>query len=199
MTARLPHTSRSDARDSRDRILDAAGAVFRTGGLDVPVREIARRAEVGPATVYRHFPTKQMLVAEAYTGHVRAWRSAVDDGLVDPDPWRGFRVAAERLCELRVRDHGFTAAVKSAYPRAMDFAAIRACSLTSAAELIRRAKDTGRLRPDVVLDDLIPMIMASDGIRARTPGARIAASRRLAALMIQAFQVPPGALPGAPA
>ncbi|MEV4759937.1 helix-turn-helix domain-containing protein [Micromonospora sp. NPDC049559] len=195
MIARLPRNQRSDARDNRDRILDAARAVFATDGLDVPVREIARRAEVGPATLYRHFPTKEMLAAEAFAAQALAWRSALDEGLADPDPWRGFRLAVERLCELQARDRGFTAAVKSTFPRAMDFAAMRTSSLTRAAALIRRAKDTGRLRPDVVLEDLILMIMANDGIRASTPAARIAASRRFAALMIRACEAPPGSAP----
>jgi AcrR family transcriptional regulator len=195
VTARLPHNLRSDARDNRDRILDAARAVFVADGLDVPVREIARRAEVGPATVYRHFPTKEMLLAEAFTDQMLAWRSILDEGIADPDPWHGFCLTVEKLCELQARDHGFTAAFKSTFPRAIDFAAIRTSSLTSAAELIRRVKDTGRLRPDVVLDDLILMIMANDGIHASTPSARIAASRRFAALMIQAFQASPVSSP----
>jgi hypothetical protein len=127
--------------------------VFGTDGLDVPIREIARHAEV-------------------------AWRSTLDEGLADPDPWHGFRLVVEKLCELQIRDHGFIAAVKSSYPRAMDFAAIRTSSLTSAAELIRRAKETGRLRPEVVLNDVILMITAGGGILESAPAARIAASRR---------------------
>ncbi|WP_433624108.1 TetR/AcrR family transcriptional regulator [Nocardia sp. CA-120079] len=125
---------------------------------------------------------------KAFTDQMLACRSIVDEGLADPDPWHGFCLAIEKLCELQARDHGFTAAFMSAYPHALDFAAIRTSSLTGAAELIRRAKDTGRLRPDIVLDDLILMIMANNGIQASTPSARIAASRRFAGLMIQAFQ-----------
>jgi AcrR family transcriptional regulator len=191
----LPRNLRSDARDNRDRILDATRSAFVTDGLDVPIREIARRAEVGPATVYRHFPTKEMLVAEAFTDQMLAWRSILDEGLADPDPWHGFCVTVEKLCELQARDRGFIAAFKSAFPRALDFAANRSSSLTSAAELIRRAKDTGRLRPDAVLEDLILMIMANDGIHASTPAAGIAASRRFAALMIKAFQASPAPSP----
>ncbi|MFE3053389.1 TetR/AcrR family transcriptional regulator [Nocardia sp. NPDC059239] len=200
MTARLPHTLRSDARANRERILDAARAVFVTDGLEVPMRTIARRAEVGPATLYRHFPTKQMLVAEAFTDQMLACRTLVDEGLADPDPWHGFCLTLEKLCELQARDHGFTAAFMSTYPHAMDFTAIRTAALTGAAELIRRAKDTGRLRPDIVLDDLVLMIMANNGIQASTPAARIAASRRFATLMIQAFRTSPtsASLPPAP-
>lgn len=195
MTARLTRNLRSDARDNRDRILDATRWAFVTDGLDVPIREIARRAEVGPATVYRHFPTKEMLVAEAFTDQMLAWRSILDEGLADPDPWHGFCVTVEKLCELQARDRGFIAAFKSAFPRALDFAANRSSSLTSAAELIRRAKDTGRLRPDAVLEDLILMIMANEGIHASTPAAGIAASRRFAALMIKALQASPAPSP----
>ncbi|WP_308013647.1 TetR family transcriptional regulator [Streptomyces beigongshangae] len=67
MTDRLPHTLRSDALNNRESILDAARALFSADGLTVPMREVARRAGVGPATLYRHFPTKHMLVAEAFT------------------------------------------------------------------------------------------------------------------------------------
>ncbi|WP_407657044.1 hypothetical protein [Lentzea atacamensis] len=108
--------------------------------------------------------------------------------LADPDPWHGFCLTVEKLCELQARDHGFTTAFKSTFPRAMNFAAIRTSSLTSASELVRSVRETGRLRPDVVLDDLILMIMANGGIYAGASVARIAASRRFAALMIQAFQ-----------
>jgi hypothetical protein len=59
------------------------------------------------------------------------------------------------------------------------------------AKLARRAKAAHRLRPDFVLDDLILMLMANDGIHAASPTARVAASRRFAALAIQAFQASP--------
>lgn len=80
VTDHLPHTLRSDALDNRERILDAARALFSADGLNVPMREIARRAGVGPATLYRHFPTKQMLVADAFADQLRACRAIVDEG-----------------------------------------------------------------------------------------------------------------------
>jgi AcrR family transcriptional regulator len=191
VTARLPQHQRADARDNRDRILDAAHAVFVTSGLDAPIREIARRAEVGSATIYRHFPTKETLVAESFIEQSLAWQSTMDEGCADPDPWRGFCRAVEKLCELQARDRGFTAAVKNTYPRALNFAAMRTLSMTAAAALLDRARGSGRLRPGVVLDDLVLMIMANRGIHASTPAARIGASRRFAVLMIQAFQASP--------
>jgi AcrR family transcriptional regulator len=195
VTDHLPRSGslRSDARDNRELILDAARAAFAAEGLNVPMREIARRAGVGQATLYRRFPTKQALVIEALKGQVGACHAIVAEGMADPDPWHGFRRLIEKICELHARDRGFTAAFMSAFPNAIDFAADREYALRATAELARRAKEAGRLRPDFVLDDLILMLMANGGIRATSPAARVAASRRFAALAIQSFQASPAA------
>ena len=62
-------------------------------------------------------------------------------GLADPDPWRGFRFAVSRLCELQAYDLGFTAAFKSAFPQAVDFARLRTES-GSASRRDRQARGT---------------------------------------------------------
>lgn len=188
MTVRLPHNLRSDAQDNRERILDAARAAFAADGMNVPMREVARRAGVGPATLYRHFPTKQLLATEAFTEQLWACRVIVDEALADPDPWHGFCLVIEKVCELHARNRGFAAAFRSAFPDALDVTAGRDYALNSVATLARRAQEAGRLRPDFVLDDLIIVLMANDGIHAISPAARVAASRRFAALAIQAFQ-----------
>ncbi|RDG39010.1 TetR/AcrR family transcriptional regulator [Streptomyces corynorhini] len=191
MTDHLPHTLRSDAQDNRERILDAARALFAARGLDVPMREIARHAGVGPATLYRRFPTKQTLATEAFADELLACRAIVDEGLADPDPWRGFCHVIDRTCALHARNRGFTDAFMSAFPGALDFTASRAHTLKSTAELARRAKADGRLRADFVLDDLILVIMANRGLHTTSTPAGVAASRRFAALAIRAFQAPP--------
>ncbi|MEV4147074.1 helix-turn-helix domain-containing protein [Amycolatopsis sp. NPDC049691] len=184
----LPHKLRSDARDNRSRILEAAREVFAADGLDVPMREIARRAGVGPATLYRRFPTKELLVTEAFTDQMRACYAVVDEGLADPDPWRGLTLVVEKLCDIQARDQGFTAAFTAAFPHAIDFTADRERALRSIAELIRRAQEAGAVRADVVLDDLVLILMANSGIRAASPAARVAASRRFAALALRGLR-----------
>ncbi|MER6159584.1 helix-turn-helix domain-containing protein [Streptomyces sp. NPDC001868] len=195
MTTRLPHSLRSDARDNRERILAVARTTFAERGLDVAMREIARRADVGPATLYRHFPTKEALVTEAFGEQMRACTSLVDEGLADPDPWRGFCLVVEKVCELHAQDRGFTAALVSAFPRAIDFAANREQAWGKFAELARRAKAAGGLRPDFVPDDLIMVLMANSGIRTTSPTAAVAASRRFAALLIQGMRTQPAIPP----
>ncbi|WP_344860870.1 helix-turn-helix domain-containing protein [Amycolatopsis ultiminotia] len=195
MTDRLPHPPRSDARYNRERILDAARTVFAAEGVDVPMREIARRAGVGPATLYRHFPTKEALATEAFTDEMNACHAIVGDGLAEDDPWRGFCLVIEKICELHARNRGFTTAFMSTFPRAVDFAAKRDAEVKAIAELTRRAKRTGRLRPDFAVEDLILVLMANSGIQTTSPAARVAASRRFAALAIQAFQTSPERAP----
>nr|WP_310969802.1 MULTISPECIES: helix-turn-helix domain-containing protein [unclassified Amycolatopsis] len=178
MTGQLPRIRRSDARDNRERLLEAARAVFAAEGLAAPMREIARHAGVGPATLYRHFPTKEQLFAEAFAERMRACYAVVEDGLADADPWRGLRTVIERLGELYARDRATTAALVSAYPGALDFTADRERALKSLAELVRRAKEAGELRPETTLDDVVILLMAAGGIQASTPANRAAAVRR---------------------
>lgn len=185
MTDRL---TRSDARDNRARILDAARVVFGEDGLGAPMREVARHAGVGPATLYRHFPTKRDLIIETYAEQRRVCHAIVRDALADPDAWRGFQYLIQEICELHARSRGFADAFMTAYPEADDFAADRQRTLRAVADLSRRAQATGHLRPGFVVDDLMLLLMAHQGIQHSPPETRLAASRRFAAYMIEGFR-----------
>ncbi|WP_199838835.1 TetR/AcrR family transcriptional regulator [Streptomyces lydicus] len=191
MTNHLPQSVRSDARDNRARILDAARAVFGEEGLSAPMREVARHAGVGPATLYRHFPTKQALFAETFAEQRRACHAAVRDALTDSNPWHGFRGLIERICELHAHSRGFADAFMTAFPEAMDFAADQERTLHAVGELARRAQNTGQLRPGFVVDDLVLMLKAHRGLQDTPRAARVTASRRFAAYMIEAFRAAP--------
>lgn len=188
MADELPHMLRSDARDNRDRVLEAARSLFSERGLGVPMREIARRAEVGPATLYRRFPTKQSLIEAAFTDELRACSGIVRDGCADPDPWRGLRSIVLDITELNAHNQGFVDAWVASNPGLPDFTAHRAGMVRSLAGLCRRAKEAGALRPDFVLDDLILILMAGRGLPAEPPELRVVAARRFAALALDAFR-----------
>ncbi|MEV0355088.1 helix-turn-helix domain-containing protein [Nocardia sp. NPDC050697] len=179
----LPRPPRADAAENRGRILDAARALFATEGITVPMREIARRAGVGPATLYRHFPTKEILATAAFAEQLRACRAIVEQAGADPDPWRGFRTLIEEICALHARSRGFTEAFTATFPDAADLGADRAAALRAVAGLAVRAQRSGRLRADFTVDDLMLVLSAHRGIGA-------AGSARFASLMIQAFRAP---------
>jgi len=197
MVDRLPQLLRADAADNRERVLDSARLLFAQRGLEVPMREIARKAEVGPATLYRRFPTKQALIDAAFADELLACQGIVREGYEDVDPWRGFCSVIMRIGELNARNHGFIDAFLSTFPDAIDIAAHREGMLRSLADLARRAKQVGALRGDFVLDDFVLILMAGRGLTASNPQARVDAARRFSALAIEAFRATgsPGELP----
>lgn len=190
---------RSDARDNRGRILAVARAAFAAEGLDVPIREIARRAQVGVATVYRRFPTKEALLAEAFAEQMAMCSAVVEEGMAAADPWHGFCLVIEKLMEVNALDQGFSRAFTSQLPEAAGFTADRDRTLRLLLELVGRAKEAGDLRADFVLEDIILAMMANEGIRPESPEMRVAATRRFAALMIQSFRANPVPAPLPPA
>ncbi|WP_344417916.1 helix-turn-helix domain-containing protein [Pseudonocardia ailaonensis] len=187
---------RSDARDNRERILTVARAAFAGEGLDVPIRKIARWAGLGPATVYRHFPSKKDLLAAAFAESMATCSTIVEEGLAAADPWDGFCRVVERLMEVHALDRGFSRAFTSRVPKTTTwFAEGRDRTLRLTLELVRRAKDPGDLRDDFVLEDIVLALMANSGIRAESPAAGAAASRRLTAFMISSFRTEPEPAP----
>jgi AcrR family transcriptional regulator len=186
---------RTDARDNRRRLLSATRAAVAAGGVGVSAREVARRAGVGPATLYRHFPTKQALLTAAFTDRMAACGALVARGLADPDPGRGFRTAVEEVSVLHALDQDFTTAVLAAHPRLVDVVPERERGLRAFTRLARRAQRAGSVRPDLVPDDLVLLLMANRGVRASTPAATAAAARRLAALLLQSLAPGSGPLP----
>lgn len=67
---------RADARRNKETLLDAAAAVFVASGVEAPIRDIAAKAGVGTATIYRHFPTRADLIIAVYRHQVEALAEA---------------------------------------------------------------------------------------------------------------------------
>jgi AcrR family transcriptional regulator len=61
---------RADARRNREKVLAAARAVFAEQGVDAQMDDVARRADVGVGTVYRHFATKEVLLEAVVSGRL---------------------------------------------------------------------------------------------------------------------------------
>ena len=69
-------SQRRDARRNRELLVEAAHEVFTEQGLQAPLDVIARRAGVGNATLYRHFPTRADLVTAVYHHQIEACAEA---------------------------------------------------------------------------------------------------------------------------
>ncbi|SDT41961.1 TetR/AcrR family transcriptional regulator [Microlunatus soli] len=188
MTDQVTQKLRVDARENRDRVVEAARELFAERGIDVTMRAIARRAGVGPATLYRRFPAKQQLVDEAFADEMRACRGIVEEGCDDLDPWRGFCSIIERITVLNARNQGFVDAFLAADPEVDGLAAHRRLLLGQLAELAERAQRSGGLRRDFVIEDLLVVLLTGRALSATPRQDRESTARRFAALAIDAFR-----------
>ena len=84
---------RADARRKYDRILEVAKDVWFKQGIDASLNEVARRAEVGPGTLYRHFPTREDLLDAVMKDWVDRVREAADRGAASSQPSRELLLA----------------------------------------------------------------------------------------------------------
>jgi AcrR family transcriptional regulator len=73
---RTARPKRADARRNEENLLNAAAAVFVASGVEAPIRDIAAKAGVGTATIYRHFPTRADLIIAVYRHQVEALAEA---------------------------------------------------------------------------------------------------------------------------
>ncbi|WP_428935027.1 TetR/AcrR family transcriptional regulator [Streptomyces sp. ACT015] len=110
--ARRPR--RADARRNEGALLDAAAAVFVTSGVEAPVRDIAARAGVGTATIYRHFPTRADLIIAVYRHQVEACAEAGPELLAScPTPYTALARWINLFVDFLVTKHGLAGVLQS--------------------------------------------------------------------------------------
>jgi AcrR family transcriptional regulator len=190
---------RADAQLNRDRILSAAAELFAERGLSVPLEEIAGRAGVGVATLYRRFPTRADLAAAAFERNISRYTEAVDRALANPRAWEGFERLVFELCEIQAGDAGLRDLLTTAFPASSAVEQRTNEAVGKVRALIARAQAEGRLRSDVVAADVVVMLLANAGVLRATGASAPDAWRRFAALMVDAFRAPPETpLPPAP-
>jgi AcrR family transcriptional regulator len=147
---------RADAQRNLERVLDSAAALFAERGCDVSVDEIARRAGVGHATVFRRFPTKDALIAAVVSKQIREL-SAFVKTLAEEDAGEAFRAFVWKAGELHARDR----ALYEGFSRCVDMhdVAEAKAELTGLVEqLITRAQKAGAVRPDIAADDVSALV-----------------------------------------
>jgi AcrR family transcriptional regulator len=190
---------RADAQLNRDRILAAAGELFAERGLSVPLEEIAARAGVGVATLYRRFPTRADLAAAAFERNISGYTRAVDRALASPRAWDGFCALIFELCELQAEDAGLRDLLTTEFPANSAVEQRTGEAVEKVRALIERAQNEGILRPDVTAGDVVVLLLANAGVLKATGDTASGAWRRFAALMVDAFRARPETpLPPAP-
>ena len=190
-----PRPLRADARRNRERLLAAATAAFAADGLSVPLDEIARRAGVGPGTLYRHFPAKEALWEavlldrlQRLADEAEALRSAANPG----EALLGFidRLVAEAAPKRDLADALASAGTDVSVTLAGTAARLR----EALGALLAAAQRSGSIRRDIGLAELMAVLsgilfalrgrsgdqpdphravaVLRDGLRTQTPGPR---------------------------
>src|SRR3954471_20506757 len=168
---------RADARRNREKVLAAARAVFAEQGVDAQMDDVARRADVGVGTVYRHFPTKDALVTALTDELFDVIAAHAREMLELDDPWEAFQRAMWFGGEKTAGDRAFAeilGATQSNVPRSCPG---KDDLVITIGKLMRRSIDAGKMRSDALIDD-IPMLMGGIGSAVGMPHARPDAWRR---------------------
>ncbi|TDW30031.1 TetR/AcrR family transcriptional regulator [Cryobacterium psychrophilum] len=148
---------RRDARQNRERLVTEARALFATDGVDASLEEIARRADVGVATLYRNFPTRDDLVRALYELALAELASVRGEIEAAPTAWDGVVVYTERVAEWLVADPALPPILKRM--ALIDPANRPAAPFDSfIAGRVAQAKKDGDLRPDVDAVDIAVLV-----------------------------------------
>ena len=162
---------RADAVRNRARVLEVAYETFAAEGLSVPIDEIARRAGVGPGTVYRHFPTKEDLFRAVVQDRIQ---NIVDEGraLLDADkPGEAlFAFLRSMVLQWGATDRGLADAlagvgidIKDTVPEAEE------AFLGLLGDLLRAAQKAGTVRRDVEVPDVKAIVVGCQAMQAYRP------------------------------
>jgi AcrR family transcriptional regulator len=185
---------RADAARNSERILRSARAVYAEHGPDAPLDVIARHAEVGERTLYRHFPTKGDLVKAALEqGIAEDLAPVIDQARRAKNPLRGLVDLTEAAIGLGAREHHILAAARRAGTLTDDVPAPLYEALN---ELAERAQRDGLVRADLVPADDLPRIIAMLNSVLWTMALPGDGWRRYVALIMDAISTaPPRRLP----
>jgi AcrR family transcriptional regulator len=147
---------RADGLRNRERVLEAAKAVFSAGGPDASLEAVARGAGVGIGTLYRHFPTREALFEAVYRREVQHLADLAEQLKVDATPAEALRRWMRSNVEFVATKRGMSAALALAAHGSSELSAYSFDRLTRAVgDLLDRAVAAGEIRADISSEDLL--------------------------------------------
>lgn len=155
-SAEAARRPRADAVRNRERVLEAAKAVFSAGGPEASLEAVARRAGVGIGTLYRHFPTREALFEAVYRREVEQLGELAEQLKSEAAPVDALRRWLRSNVEFVATKKGMSAALALAVHGSSELYAYTFDRLTKAVgALLDRAIAAGEIRPDIGPEDLL--------------------------------------------
>ncbi|WP_279575535.1 TetR/AcrR family transcriptional regulator [Actinomadura barringtoniae] len=175
---------RADARRNYERLLAEAEALISELGTDAPLEEIARRAELGIGTLYRHFPTREALLEALLRERFDGLRALAEELMNGPDAFESLAEWLRRFILGAGVYRGLAASMVDAIQD--ESSSLHASCLSmreAAAELLVRAQGAGAVRAEVTPVDVLVMANAVAWAMDRAPGDGEAGERRLSMVL----------------
>ena len=147
---------RADAQRNRERVLEAAKAVFSVGGAEASLEAVSRQAGVGSGTLYRHFPTREDLFEAVYRREVEQLSELAEALKSEPSPVEALRRWLRSTVQFVATKKGMMAALAIVMNANSELAAYSHGHLTrSIGALLARAVEAGEIRSDISADDVL--------------------------------------------
>ncbi|WP_342362176.1 TetR/AcrR family transcriptional regulator [Terrarubrum flagellatum] len=156
LSAKIARKPRADSVRNRERVLEAAKIVFSRGGPDASLEAVARQAEVGIGTLYRHFPTREALFEAVYRREVEQLGELAEKLKLEAKPVDALRRWLQSNIELVATKKGMLAALALAAHGSSELYAYTFDRLTKAVgTLLERAIAAGEIRADITPEELL--------------------------------------------
>src|SRR5262249_24701994 len=150
---------RADAQRNRDQIVAAAGKAFTKCGLEATLEGIAKDAGVGIGTLYRHFPTRELLIEAAYRNELAAVCDAPAELLAKLPPDQALRAWMDRFIDYMGRKRGMVDALRAVFASGANPYAQSMDLLVGAVQpLLDAGAEAKLIRSDVTPADLLVSI-----------------------------------------
>lgn len=149
---------RADARRNYDAVVEAARAAFARDGVDTSIDEIARSAGVGNATLYRHFPTRDELIAVALAENMAAVHKRGTELAGAEEPLVALREWLLATIAQISTYGGLPGSVLDAAGREGSLLGVTCDHMQETTRvLLARAQESGDIRRDVLMDDVFDL------------------------------------------
>ncbi len=182
-----PKPMRADARRNRERLVQAARAVFSERGSETSMEEIAKAADVGVGTLYRHFPRRIDMVEAVYREDVDGLVALAEHVVASDDPWSALTEWLQAFVRYAESKRTFLTELHEAFEKDPDMAlSLRERIRTAAGLVLARAQETGVARPDLTPADLMQLVGGMCMSRTSTPSQ----NERLLVVVLDGLRVP---------
>jgi AcrR family transcriptional regulator len=199
------------ADPSERAVLAAAALVFAEQGLRATLADVAKRARVGVASVYRRFANKDDLICVVYEPRLAAAYALLRDALNEPDAWSAFEGYYRASLRTVVEDKGFRELTLGAYSGTLGWSRsgspqrlMESVTRTETrmrplhVELVRKAQASSALRPDMDPSDMLVLTMAALSTAEFAGGAFPGLADRVATVILDGLRTERAALTALP-